>query len=154
MHLTGDNITNFWKKVTKTDYCWNWNAAIYRASGYGRMHTCNKVQAAHRISWFLNVGVIPENMFVLHKCDNRICVNPDHLWLGTKQDNYDDMKAKGRERKALGSNSGNSKLNERDVLEIRRLYSVGMRACDIAIKFNMTKTTIGQIVKRQTWRHI
>jgi len=90
-------INLFLQKIEKTDDCWIWTAAKTPA-GYGHFRTENYVakKYAHRISYKLFVGKIPEGFCVLHKCDNPTCVKPDHLFLGTYKDNADDKSAKGR----------------------------------------------------------
>ena len=85
----------FWEKVNKTIDCWEWIGAIDR-HGYGKFSIKYKKYIAHRISWELHNGKIPKGICVLHRCDNRKCMNPEHLWLGTQQDNSDDMIRKGR----------------------------------------------------------
>lgn len=88
----------FWPKVEKTEGCWLWRGTI-GASGYGKIRATGPSRAmltAHRVSWELAYGPIPEGLWALHKCDIRPCVRPDHLFLGTRQDNMDDAKAKGR----------------------------------------------------------
>ena len=91
----------FWAKVEKTDGCWLWTGAISGGTGYGGFAWELKPHlqtGAHRASWLLHNGEIPEGLWVLHHCDNRRCVRPDHLFLGTAKDNHTDMLVKGRER--------------------------------------------------------
>ena len=80
--------------------CWNWTASV-RDNGYGQMQTHKKVERAHRVSWEIHRGEIPDGMFVLHRCDNRLCVNPDHLYLGTHADNMRDITERGRSSKGI-----------------------------------------------------
>src|SRR5262245_50376469 len=92
----------FWAKVNKTDGCWLWTAQVNN-KGYGRFYYYPKTEThrrswgiyAHRLSWMLANGEIPEGMNVLHRCDTPACVNPEHLFLGTQADNMHDCKIKG-----------------------------------------------------------
>lgn len=95
---------SFHKKYTMTDSCWIFNSIF--SNGYGCFRFKNKSYRAHRIMWVLKNGKIPYGMYVLHKCDVKNCVNPDHLFLGTAQDNIDDCISKGRFIVASGSNHG------------------------------------------------
>ena len=88
-------MDKFWKKVDKSGDCWLWMAGKLE-KGYGQFWFDGRTHRAHRMAWLLTNGEIPEGMCVLHKCDNPPCVNPSHLWLGTNQDNMDDMNNKGR----------------------------------------------------------
>jgi hypothetical protein len=88
-------IDRFFEKVDKTDDCWNWLASK-KWDGYGQVKFEGSMQTAHRTSWILHNGPVPEKLCVLHKCDNPGCVNPEHLFLGTQRDNVHDAIKKGR----------------------------------------------------------
>ncbi|RPJ19493.1 MAG: HNH endonuclease, partial [Planctomycetaceae bacterium] len=111
----------FWEKVRKTDGCWEWTAFLVH--GYGQFQRSRAIgpQRAHRVSWELHNGPIPAGMCVCHRCDNRRCVRPDHLFLGTYADNSADMIRKGRARKGSRPGQANhmSKLTDADVARIR-----------------------------------
>jgi hypothetical protein len=88
----------FWSKVGRAESgCWEWQWSVFKQTGYGQFALDSKTPVnAHRMSWELVNGTVPSGLFVLHKCDNRKCVNPEHLFLGNQQDNMEDMAKKGR----------------------------------------------------------
>lgn len=88
-------MERFWNKVDKSGDCWLWTASKTH-QGYGYFRFDGKMCKAHRMAWLLVNGEIPNEMLVCHSCDNPSCVNPEHLWLGTNQENMDDMNKKGR----------------------------------------------------------
>lgn len=89
-------MERFWNKVNKTESCWLWIASVGSNNGYGCIKFEGKTQQAHRVSWKLRHGEIPAGMLVLHRCDIPLCVNPEHLFLGTQSDNMRDCRDKGR----------------------------------------------------------
>jgi hypothetical protein len=129
--------------------CWLWIGHL--SSGYGQL--TNKhwkdLIGAHRASWLLHKGEIPDGLVVCHKCDTRSCVNPDHLFLGTCKDNMVDAASKGR--MARGSRNGSSKLSEPDIRAIR---ASGESIRGLARKFNVSQRTIQFIVRGVTWVHV
>lgn len=85
----------FWKHVNKTESCWLWTASTGK-KGYGKINVNGVTKSAHRVSYEMSHGAIPRGLGVLHKCDTPLCVRPDHLFIGTNQDNVNDMMSKGR----------------------------------------------------------
>lgn len=139
----------FWAKVEKSKSCWIWTAGTI--DGYGQF-SFPAGQRAHRYSWELHNGPVPERLCVLHRCDNPPCVNPDHLFLGTREENLEDMTAKGR--RARGSVNGNSKLTEKKVVKIKKLLSLGVKYKDIAEQFGVAEITIYRISSKLSWEHV
>lgn len=140
--------------------CWPWIGYVER-NGYGRLTKSRTLKIdAHRLSYLLfRNNNIPAKMFVCHTCDNRRCVNPSHLFLGTIRDNRADCVSKNRHAK--GSKIGCSKLTDADVLEIRRLYVKGKAgyksdvSCNgLAKRFHVDSALIHRIVIRKIWTHI
>ena len=144
----------FWEKVDKSGICWEW-LAFKESRGYGSFSVNRKSWKAHRFSWLLHYGEIPEGLFVCHHCDNPSCVNPAHLFLGTAKDNAEDSVKKGRWPNLKGENNNYSKLTEKQVLAIRAEYKTGkITKSALARKYNVSLRTIHRIVIRNTWRHI
>lgn len=151
----------FWGrvKVRKGNACWLWDGPP-RHNGYGeiRINGRNgKTLRAHRVAWEIANGPIPEGLCVMHKCDNRICVRPDHLSIGTVADNQADMARKGRAKgnPQKGEFSGHHKLTEKQVLEIRKRFANGETDKHIlGVKFGVTRQSIHLIVTRRQWSHI
>lgn len=144
-------IARFWSKVDKSGDCWEW-AAGRGSFGYGRFRALGKTDYAHRVSYGLEYGEIPDGMCVLHKCDNPPCVNPAHIFLGTKADNMADRDAKGRNVK--GGNHGQSKLTEEDIPRIRDMLRMGCTQADIAGWFGVHQVTISKINTGYKWSHV
>lgn len=172
----GNPTARFWKKVDfdgpvhpVCGQCWQWSAGRF-TTGYGQLYTTTKNWHAHRFSWILHNGPVPAGLWVLHKCDNRACVNPSHLFLGTVADNSADMVNKGRqasgrrngrwtkpESTRRGAMHGMAKLTEEDVKRIRSLYIYRCSefgSTGLAKMFGVSQHLIMCIVKRRNWKHI
>ncbi len=136
--------------------CIEWKGTM-KSNGYGQFKTLNKKWLhAHRYSYELFVGKIIKNMCVLHQCDNRKCVNPNHLWLGTKKDNTQDMINKNRKvvLALKGEMNGMSKLKEQDIKTIRNSYSSKNNCTELSKIYRVSISTIDRIVRNITWRNI
>jgi hypothetical protein len=141
----------FWSKTTVTsnpDKCWEWQGCLYK-NGYGRFGQ----QLAHRQAWKFFYKTAPTKL-VLHKCDNRKCVNPEHLFEGTHAENVADMYAKGRNRNPKGESIGISKLTDSTVRVIKQLLEGGKSHRSIALIYNVSANTIGEIAQGNTWKHV
>lgn len=175
--------SQFWARVNKSGPtvrpelgpCWMWDGGRNRA-GYGQFsNTLISSQMAHRYSWTLTYGPIPDALFVLHHCDNPPCVNPGHLFLGTKSDNARDMLSKGRqilqvhpERAARGADNGHythpertpkgerhplAKITEAQVHQIRELRKQGLFQREVAAALGIKRSMVSDVLNR-TWRHL
>jgi hypothetical protein len=148
----------FWSKVnvdTKSG-CWEWTAGKTR--GYGRIGVNGRMGYAHRVSWEIHYEEIPEGMFVCHRCDNPSCVNPDHLFLGTNNDNRQDSMRKGRILK--GEKHKSSKITREDVARLRKEYAKLNHGDKVNYKINQAKLlgvslwTIEDVLYGHTWKHL
>lgn len=149
----------FWRHVDKTDGCWLWTAYVgthgYGAIGAGGKH--GEILLAHRVSWELHNGPVPEGRFILHRCDNRKCVRPDHLFLGDAKANTDDMWSKGRgfaPEVLQGTANRNAKLTDAAVLAIRAEYAAGATQTALGHRYGVSQTVIWRVVRRKAWTHL
>ena len=135
--------------VDQATGCWNWLGSLdYK--GYGLMMRGRKNVRAHRYFYEQMVGPIPDGHMVCHRCDNRACVNPEHLFVGTAKENYDDSVLKGRETR--GEKHGSAKLTEAKVLAIRANRS--MSRAEMATYYGVSPDNIGCIVAGKSWKHL
>jgi hypothetical protein len=172
----GNDEKRFWAKVRKVegeDACWEWTGTTQRlhpsgSGGYGVFKDGGRMFYAHRTSWEMaNGGPVPEGFHICHHCDNRLCVRPDHLFLGTPADNMHDRDAKGRvasgarngsytkpERRPHGEQHGMALVTEEQVREIRQRHANGESQTSLARVFGMTQPNVSAIVLRKIWRHV
>jgi hypothetical protein len=165
----------FWSKVRIGDGCWEWSASL-TSHGYGQFWIRGTMIGAHRVAFELAKGAVPAGREVCHHCDNRLCVRPDHLFAGTRSDNMRDAAAKCRlsqqthpERRARGERHGSktrpertlrgdqhpaAKLSEDDVRALRLARANGALLTELAAQYGLAKTTVSQIVRHETWRHV
>lgn len=146
----------FWEKVEigNPDECWNWTASTY-TSGYGQFWTGTKLTSAHRFVNEMAFGPVPDNIHVLHKCDNKLCCNVKHHFRGTALDNVTDMLMKGRNNQPKGERQRSAKLNSKQVQQIRELVSSGNHTySSLARGYGVSVPTIRNIAIRKTWKHI
>lgn len=146
VEITEANIERFWDNVEKTDGCWEWTAGKF-PRGYGALNLGDGFNAyTHRFSWLIHGGELPPGMYVCHACDNKPCVRPDHLFLGTPADNAQDASRKGLLRPGnKGKQFTGWKLTERDVREIKTLLELGVPQVRIAPAFGVTQAMISHI---------
>lgn len=154
--MTPDVAKRFIDKIEVTPTCWNWTAHKDN-NGYAKQRVGGRNKMASHISWMLFRGHKPQELFVLHKCDNPACVNPAHLFLGTQKENVQDSMNKGR--RALGEDHGMSILTAEQVKEIRATYVRGHRykpsATDqtaLANKFGVDQQVIWSVLQNRTWK--
>lgn len=141
--------------------CWDWVKGKNK-DGYGKVKYAQRDLSAHRAAWLAFRGPIAPGMLVCHKCDNPSCVNPDHLFLGSPQDNMDDKMAKGRwrggpqfwEKGKCGAVHHNAKLDERKVVQVLAMFREGRAAVDIAKQFGVSDTVVIRIRENKAWKHV
>lgn len=136
-------------RVPNLGPCWEWAGTVMK-NGYGYCHADNKLYRAHRVAYEVFVGPIPDGLVVRHRCNNRRCVRPEHLLVGTQQENLDDMKQ--AKRSAAGSRNARAILTDAQVIEIRRAYAEdGATYKQLAARFGRHWRTISLIIRRISW---
>ena len=156
-----DSPDDFWKYVGvrgKND-CWRWLGPAKDSNGYGtaRVYGIASLKQVrwrtHRLAYRLTFGEIPRGLMVCHKCDNPICCNPAHLFLGTSAENNTDRSRK--HRSAVGERSGKAKLKTQDVIEIKQRYATGnVLQRELAETYGVAVSTIGNILYGYRWKHL
>ena len=146
-------MKRFWDKVDKSGDCWVWMASI-DSSGYGHLGIDGKTARAHRVSWVLAHGPVPDGLYVLHRCDNRKCVNPEHLFLGTHSDNMRDMKVKGRQISRCGEAHPLAGMTDATAWLIKGLRRAGFSLQELSKRFEVSVPVISSIANGRTWRHV
>lgn len=147
--------TRFWQYVEKSDGCWNWTG--YKRRGYGRLAVArNRMKDAHRLSYELHAGAVPDGLYVCHHCDNRACVRPDHLYLGTQSQNIRDAYQRNRMPPKFqtqgGTGNTNAKLTWEQVREIRRIAKRRGTHAYIAERFSINIKHVSSIVTGRVWK--
>ena len=144
----------FWRYVAKgqDNECWLWQGMIGSNNNYGLLNVDGEMKPAHRLSYEIAFGDIPDGLEVCHHCDNPICVNPHHLFLGTHKENMQDAARKGR--LARGERLWMAKLKRGQVREIRRAYQRGESMRALGRRYGVHHGTISAIVNGHTWRHV
>jgi len=145
------------RAVSMPNGCLEWQGAITATTGYGKVRFRGKVIDAHRASWIAANGDVPARMDICHTCDNRKCIRPNHLFLGTRSDNMLDASRKGRlpQNYPVGENSPHAKLTEAQVLEIYFLATMtDIPQQIIADRYGIRRQGVSEIKRRKSWRHL
>lgn len=145
---SNSGLKRFWNKVDKSGDCWLWTAGKDK-DGYGGFTIAGEKVVVHRFSWELHFGEIPKGLHVLHKCDVRNCIRPDHLFLGTQKTNMADRNAKNRQAK--GTVIHQSKLDE-EIVKCIRVYYPMFTKVQLGLFFGVDRRTIYDVVNSITWK--
>ena len=148
--MTDKLIKRFWSYVLKTETCWLWQRKLNN-KGYGQFCVDGRLVSTHRVAWELTHGAIPDGLFVLHRCDVKKCVRPEHLFLGNQTDNMIDWATKNNWK---GERTPGAKLTSDSVAAIRELIQLGMPQRAIARQFNISQPTVSAVATGGRWSHI
>lgn len=153
--MNEQEITRFWERVDKSGDCWTWKWSR-SPQGYGRYYPTGRKLLSHRFAYEVTYGAIPDNLCVLHRCDNPACCNPDHLFLGTRTDNIADRQAKGRTRTGClkGATNPGAKLTAEQVRTIRDRIASGETRTALAKEYGTSVSTMSHIALRKKYREV
>lgn len=140
----------FWERTARVGDCLEWTGTMF-SDGYGAFRINGNNRRAHRLSWEFTNGPIPGRLLVCHKCDNRRCVKPGHLFLGTAKDNADDMVRKGRASDRRGEKNQSAVLSEKIVLSLREMHASGKSMRSIARELGLNAGTVRAAVIGANW---
>ena len=149
-YLTEREAFEYYAMPEPNSGCTLWCGNV-NSYGYGRFFWQHKQRTAHRVAWLLAGREIPEGMSVCHKCDNRVCVNVNHLFVGFPSANNADMVSKGRNRCGVGERNGSATLSEKDVRNIRSASAINRL---IAEHYGVSESLISMIRNRKIWKHV
>lgn len=144
----------FVSKILVGDSCWEWQGSRFQDSGYGMFHIDSVPVGAHRVAFKLFKGVIPKGLLVCHTCDNRGCVRPSHLFLGTASDNTQDMLKKRRNRPVVGERVKAHKLTVAEVIEVRKARALGALLRELAEKYAVSIASVSRVCSGLQWRQV
>lgn len=163
IELTSTDVARFWRMVRRDESCWTWTSARNK-SGHGRFavwrHNHMTNLYAHRVSWQIHFGMIPDGLYICHRCDNPPCVRPDHLFMGTQTDNMHDAARKGRTaapasanplRYPRGARHWNARLSEDQVRSIRASQESNRT---LARRFGVSEGTVRRARSHEGWVHV
>lgn len=143
---SGPVEVRLWRRVKrgKPSACWEW-CGSWATNGYGRMRVDGRMQSVHRVAWQVTHGPIPDGLFVCHKCDNKKCCNPKHLFIGTAADNNADREAKGRGNHKHGEDKPRAKLTNGQARVIKERLKAGEPVALLAYQYAVSTGIIYQI---------
>ena len=143
----------FWPKVKQgaPDECWPWTGSL-NSKGYGHFRISKRIAVAHRVSYTIHFGPIPQGLFICHRCDNPVCVNPNHLFAGTNRENVDDMLSKGRQ--CRGEDHQLAKLSDEKIGEIRMRWATRLTQQKLADEYGISVGALNIALYHKTWKHL
>lgn len=152
--LDAELVRRFWIRVRVSDGCWMWTGHVHPQTGYGSFSFRGKGYRAARLSLAIHGTAVPDNMDACHTCDNRACVNPSHLYVGTRAQNMADCTARRRHNKPRGEGHWRARLSADDIRTARSRWEAGESQTSIATAFGVHSATISRIVRRRSRQEV